>query len=166
MTENKRQAKVADTKLYLATPYFNPEQKERVEEATEALNRNPTVGVVHFPFDYQYEDLLEGDDGFGAPEWQQATYQNDLSAMATADAGVFLYDLDNIDDGTAFEIGFMRALHKPAIIVLQSKDDLNDKQLNLMIARGGTYFITNVEELAEYDFNHFPSDPNLPIDVY
>jgi len=167
--QDKRRDPYPSVKVYLATPYFNDVQVERVEKASEALKRNPTVEVVHFPFDFQYKNATEDSDEnsvFGTPEWQGATYQNDLSAMATADAGVFLYDLDNIDDGTAFEIGFMRALHKPAIIVLQSEEDLDDKELNLMIAQGGTSFITDIDDLATYDFNHFPSNPIPPVDVY
>lgn len=53
---DKRKDTSASTKLYLATPFFNPDQVRRVEEATKALNANPTVGVVHFPFDHQYKD--------------------------------------------------------------------------------------------------------------
>jgi nucleoside deoxyribosyltransferase len=166
---DKRKDAVANTKLYLATPFFNPDQKRRVEEATKALNSNPTVGVVHFPFDFQYKDAsFESDPKgvFGSFEWQIATYQNDLSAMNTADAGVFLYDLENVDDGTAFEVGFMRAMHKPAIVVLLSENGFDDVELNLMIAQGGTYFMTDIQELATYDFNHFPTNPVPPIKVF
>ncbi|MGY0836412.1 nucleoside 2-deoxyribosyltransferase [Aerococcus urinaeequi] len=165
---DKRKDISASTKLYLATPFFNPDQVRRVEEATKALNANPTVDVVHFPFDHQYKDTSFDRDPegiFGSFEWQVATYQNDLSAMNTADAGVFLYDVENVDDGTAFELGFMRAMHKPAIVVLLSENGLEGKELNLMIARGGTYFMTDINELATYDFNHFPTNPLPDMDV-
>lgn len=159
----------SSAKIYLATPWFNQEQKERVEKVSELLSSNPTVGVVHFPFDYQYKDAtIENQNGvFGSLEWQVATYQNDLSAMGTSDCGVFLYDLDNLDDGTAFEMGFMRAMNKPAIIVTFSHN--KDVKVNLMIARGATAFIdgdTDLEQLASYNFNHFPSNPVCPHDVF
>ena len=37
--------------------------------------------------------------------WRLATYNNDLEGIVNATCGVFLYDMDNIDDGSAFEIG-------------------------------------------------------------
>lgn len=166
---NKRIEVRSSTKIYLATPWFNSEQKERVEKASKLLSDNPTVGVVHFPFDYQYKDVtIDNQKGiFGSLEWQVATYQNDLSAMGTSDCGVFLYDLDNLDDGTAFEIGYMRSMGKPAIIVTFSHNE--NVKVNLMIARGATAFIdgdTDLEQLASYNFNHFPSNPVCPHDVF
>lgn len=44
---NKRTEVFNSTKIYLATPWFNDEQKNRVEEVSELLSCNPTVGVVH-----------------------------------------------------------------------------------------------------------------------
>ena len=55
--------------------------------------------------------------GVRSMTWRVATYQNDLNGIVNATCGVFLYDMDNIDDGSAFEIGFFRALHKPVILV-------------------------------------------------
>ena len=166
---NKRMEVRSTAKIYLATPWFNPEQKERVEKVSKLLSSNPTVGVVHFPFDYQYKGAtIENKNGvFGSFEWQVATYQNDLSAMGTSDCGVFLYDLDNLDDGTAFEVGYMRSMGKPAIIVTFTHN--NDVKVNLMIARGATAFIdgnTDLEQLASYNFNHFPSNPVCPHEVF
>ena len=166
---NKRTEIQSSAKIYLATPWFSLEQKERVERVSELLSRNPTVGVVHFPFDHQYKDAtIDNQNGvFGSLEWQVATYQNDLSAMGTSDCGVFLYDLDDLDDGTAFEVGYMRSMGKPAIIVTFSHNE--DVKVNLMIARGATAFVdgdTNLEQLATYDFNHFPSNPVCTHEVF
>jgi len=166
---NKRMEVRSSAKIYLATPWFNPEQKERVEKVSSLLSCNPTVDVVHFPFDHQYKDAtIDNQNGvFGSLEWQVATYQNDLSAMGTADCGVFLYDLDNVDDGTAFEVGYMRSLGKPAIVVTFSHKE--DVKVNLMIARGATAFIdgdVDLEQLASYDFNHFPSNPVCTHEVF
>lgn len=156
------------TKLYLAGPWFNADQKERATTARALLANNPTVDLVHFPFDFQYKDATIDDPKgvFGSLEWQDATYQNDLSAMGTATAGVFLYDLDNVDDGTAMELGFMRAMHKPCIVVLFNK---SNAKVNLMVANGGTAFIdgeTDFNQLATYDFEHFPSQKVCPYEVF
>jgi len=166
---SKRSELFNTTKIYLATPWFNKEQKNRVEEVSKLLSNNPTVGVIHFPFDYQYKNAnIDNKDGiFGSLEWQVATYQNDLSAMGTADCGVFLYDLDNVDDGTAFEVGYMRSMGKPAIIVTFSHN--KNVKVNLMIARGATAFIDgdkNLNDLVNYNFNHFPSNPVCTHEVF
>ena len=165
---NKRYARKETNKIYLGAPYFNDVQKKRVEEASKLLNYNLSVGVIHEPFDFQYKDVSidKDEEGiFGSLEWQVATYQNDLSAMETSDVGVFLYDLDSEDSGSAFEIGFMRALHKPVVAVLLSENH-DDKQVNLMLARSITAFIPSVSELGSYDFNHTPSNPVCPYPVF
>lgn len=109
---DKGLAKSPTTKIYLATPWFNNVQKERAKKAREYLNQNETVGVIHFPFDFQYKDATVDNDPegvFGTPEWVAATFQNDCTAVATSDIGVFLYDLDNIDDGCAYELALFRS---------------------------------------------------------
>lgn len=164
----KRDVVKANTKIYLGSPFFNDVQKERVEVATKHLEKNPTLELVHFPFDHQYggASIENKEDGlFGSLEWQVGTYQNDLTGMETADAGVFLYDIDNLDDGSAFEIGFMRALHKPVVVVLLGEKPLEEYELNLMIAQGGTYFINDMAELETYDFNHYPSNQPSIINI-
>ena len=70
--------------------------------------------------------------------------------------------MDNIDDGSAFEIGFMRALHKPVVLVPFTTDPAKDKVMNLMLAQGVTTIIdgnTELEQLATYDFNTVPAKP-------
>lgn len=158
MTNYSKRTKISEqVSIYLGSPFFNDVQIARVDVASAALEKNDSVHIVHFPFDHQYGGVsVNNDDGdlFGSQEWQTGTYQNDLSAMSNADIGVFLYDVDQPDDGCAFEIGFMRALQKPCVIVLLSEGDIREKELNLMISKGGTYFMESMEELADYDFNH------------
>lgn len=70
--------------------------------------------------------------------------------------------MDQIDDGSAFEIGFLRACHKPVILVPFTEDPNKDKVMNLMIAQGVTTIIdgnTEFEKLATYDFNSTPANP-------
>ncbi len=169
--KDKSSEKIPDTKIYLASPFFNDKQKKRINKAKKLLSENKTVSVIHFPFDFQYKDANVEDpnnDIFGSQVWIDSTYENDISAMTTSDAGVFLYDLDREDSGSAFELGFLRALHKPAIIVLFGKDTRNTP-VNLMIAGGGTRFFhgdTEFNKLAKYNFNHFPSDKDFNFKVF
>lgn len=156
------------TKIYLATSYFNDKQRERAHKAEEVLAKNDTVNVVHMPFNHQYQDVSiaseDNNDMFGSPEWQKNTYGLDMTAVATSDCVVALYDLDMIDDGIAFELGLARSTHKPVILIPLS-ENLEEKELNLMIAQATTYFMDSIEDLETYDFNHFPSNmnPSLPV---
>lgn len=169
---DKSKSRVPFAKIYLAGPWFNIKQKVRTGKAIDYLSANDTVALVHMPFDTQYKDATVDDpkEGlFGSLEWQVATATNDDSAMATSDCTVVLYDLDNEDVGTAAEIGFMHAFHKPIIFIGFHDKPLKEYELNLMLARYGTVFLDgNVEfdSLKDYDFNHFPSSPVSPFPVF
>lgn len=115
MTEN-----VATAKIYLGSSFYNDDHRTRALTAKKLLAKNPTVLRVHFPFDKNFIDSEEVNPKVGdvrSMTWRLGTYQNDLSGIVNATCGVFLYDMDKLDDGCAFEIGFMRALHKPVILV-------------------------------------------------
>ena len=74
-----------------------------------------------------------------------------------------------LDDGCAFEIGFMRANHKPVVLVPFTEHPERPKKMNLMIAQGVTAIIdgnTELEKLAEYDFNWTPYIPVTGYGIY
>lgn len=151
------------TKIYLASSNYNDQQAQWVDAAKEALAQNPTVDVVHNPWDNQYKDASFDDTTgmFGSLEWQMKTYQNDKNAMGTADIGVFLVDVDQKDEGVNMELGFMSACHKPAILVFLSAQDTLEKDfhVNLMVAQAGTYFInSDIASLATYNFDRLKSN--------
>ena len=58
---------------------------------------------------------------------------------------------DQVDSGTAFEIGYAFHSDKP-IIVLHEKDTI----LNLMLAEGLHAYLQKAESLAAYDFTNLP----------
>lgn len=158
-------AEISTAKIYLGSPFYNDVQRERVTKARKLLAQNPTVWQVHFPFYQNFVDPEEKNPEIGGVRsmtWRVATYQNDLNGIVNATCGVFLYDMDNIDDGSAFEIGFFRALHKPVILVPFTEIENKEKEMNLMLAQGVTTIIdgnNSFEKLASYDFNSCPADP-------
>ena len=126
---------VSTATIYLGTPFYNDDQRARVKKAMALLEKNPTVVRVHFPFDQNFVDPEEKNPEIGgirSMTWRLATYNNDITGLVNASCGVFLYDMDNIDDGSAFEIGFMRALHKPVILVPFTNDPNKEKEMNLL----------------------------------
>ena len=158
------------TKVYLATSFFNDQQKARVTKALEVLETNATVGVVHQPFDFQYKDALIDHDPagvFGTLEWQVATYNNDVNAVGNSDVCVALYDMDQEDVGIAFEFGMFIALHKPIILLPFSQKPAEDYEVNLMLARGVSTWLqpNDFDQLAVFNFNHPMAQPNVPYPV-
>ena len=140
------------TKVYLATSFFNDQQKARVTKALEVLETNATVGVVHQPFDFQYKE---------------ATYNNDVNAVGNSDVCVALYDMDQEDVGIAFEFGMFVALHKPIILLPFSQKPAEDYEVNLMLARGVSTWLqpNDFDQLADFNFNHPMAQPNVPYPV-
>lgn len=153
--------KQATARVYLGGPFYNEAQRQRVKKAQEYLRQNPTVASVHFTFDHQYVNPDDPDD-MSSLKWQIATYENDLQGMINSDCAIFLYDMDNIDDGSAFEIGFLRALHKPAVMIPFTEKKDAPKVMNLMLARGVTALIS-FEDLKTYDFQ---TNLSAPVDGY
>lgn len=156
---------IPTARIYLGSPFYSDAEIKRSVKAKELLAKNPTVANVFFPFDQSFTDPEEKNPEIGgirSMTWRVGTYQNDLNGISLATCGVFLYDMDMIDDGSAFEIGFMRAMHKPVVLVPFTEDPNKEKQMNLMLAQGVTTIIdgnTDFEKLADYDFTHIPANP-------
>lgn len=155
----------ATGRIYLGSPFYSADERQRVQQAKKLLAQNPTVAHFFFPFDQDFTDPQEKNPTVGGVRsmvWRQATYQNDLNGIVNATCGVFLYDMDMLDDGSAFEIGFMRALHKPVVLVPFTKHPAKEKKMNLMIAQSVTTIIdgnTQFKQLATYNFDDNPAQP-------
>jgi len=168
----KRNGLVPHVKVYLGGPFFNLEQKKRVDDAAGLLDKNRTVSVIHCPFDYQSRDASIDDDKdgfFGSKIWVRNTYLNDIYAMQTSDVGVFLYDLDKEDSGTAMEIGFMYAQHKPVYLVPFYHGEKSSYELNLMIAGATTRYIDGqkeFEKLEKINFDHINTEVESNFKVF
>lgn len=146
--------------IYLAGGWFTPKQASLVERAHAALKQNPTIGYIHSPQEHQYKGVTENHDPegmFGGYEWANQTYQNDITAMDLADMAVVLWDMQDEDTGTAFEVGYLNACHKPIVFVCE--DDLQANPINLMLAKGITQCLTSVDELATFDFQFVAGEP-------
>lgn len=137
--------------IYLASPFFDEDQLDRVKRVEHALAENETVGNVFSPRTSQFPELT-----FGSPEWQKSAYEHDLAELTAADVIVAVADFtgDSVDSGTAFEIGYAAALKKP-IVLLHEKDSL----VNLMLAKGAVTFTTEAEAITDFDFNALPDLP-------
>ena len=137
-------------KVYLASPFFDDAELERVDKVKEILN---SKGLEIFsPKEHQNEHLE-----FGSIEWRKATFDNDVKHIDWCDVVVAIICKGNYDDsGTAWELGYAYATNKPVVLV-----NITGETINLMIADSIHALITSYDELKEYDFEKMEKKPYL-----
>lgn len=137
-------------KVYLASPFFDDAELERVNKVKEILD---SKGLEVFsPKEHQNEHLE-----FGSIEWRKATFENDVKHIDWCDAVVAIICKGNYDDsGTAWELGYAYATNKPVVLV-----NITGETINLMIADSIHALITSYDELKEYDFEKMEKKPYL-----
>lgn len=137
-------------KVYLASPFFDDAELERVDKVKEILD---SKGLdVFSPKEHQNEHLE-----FGSIEWRKATFENDVKHIDWCDVVVAIICKGNYDDsGTAWELGYAYATNKPVVLV-----NITGETINLMIADSIHALITSYDELKEYDFEKMEKKPYL-----
>ena len=137
-------------KVYLASPFFDDAELERVDKVKEILD---SKGLEVFsPKEHQNEHLE-----FGSIEWRKATFDNDVKHIDWCDVVVAIICKGNYDDsGTAWELGYAYATNKPVVLV-----NITGETINLMIADSIHALITSYDELKEYDFEKMEKKPYL-----
>ena len=141
-------------RIYLAGPFFSPEQIARIEKVEAALRQNPTVDSFFSPRQSDENDAPSAE--VGSPAWAKQIFAKDVAEINQADALVVVADYvhANVDSGTAFEVGYGYHAHKPLIIL----QELADEPLNLMIGQAAHYYTQSIASLATYDFTTLPSN--------
>lgn len=131
--------------IYLAGPFFDDEQIDRVSRAEQALEKNPTVASVFSPRKHQHPELEQF-----SKEWQKVTFAGDVAAIEEADLLVTLidYEGEQVDPGTAWEFGYAVKANKPVIVVKEKAGSVN-----LMLSEPLHAYFTDVAELETYDFD-------------
>lgn len=135
-------------RVYLASPFFNEVQVERMEKVRDILRARGLE--VFVPNEHQNDHLK-----FGSIEWRESTFASDVKGIYTADVVVAIIEEGNFSDsGTAWEIGYAFAKDIPVIVV-----NTTGQTINLMIADSLRALITSDEELEGYDFDTLPRKP-------
>lgn len=110
--------------VYIASPFFNPEQLKRVERMKTALE--------HFELTYyspKDECILKKDASI---EEQYKCFADNLDAIKSCDFVVAI--TDGKDMGTIWEAGYAYAIEKPVIYFAET---LGNNPFNLMLAQSG-----------------------------
>lgn len=132
-------------RVYLAAPFFNDEEIERVEKVAYILRNTHGLDVFS-----PRENQLDGVTYMSQP-WRDAVFANDCTNVFKADLMVAIYDGN--DAGTYFEIGYAYANRIP-IVVFNEKDEL----ANLMVTESARAWLTTASDLISYDFDAMPKN--------
>ena len=129
-------------KIYLASPFFNDDELERMTSVLKVL-REEKGFEVFAPFE------LKSDLEFGSLEWRKETFIADKTEINKADLVVAIISNGNYSDsGTAWECGYSYAIGKKVIVV-----NLTKNPVNLMISDSLHAYIDSIEALKSYDFD-------------
>lgn len=152
--------------VYLASPFFSPEQIERLDAVKTILELNPTIGNIYLPGEHQNAHIfpeLTMEERMETSEWKQATFESDMHQVKQADITVAVgnFDIENDnprpDEGTVAEMMATYAYNHKLYIIDFLK---NDEKLNLMLwgISEGSYVWGGEEiaKLATYDFINMP----------
>lgn len=133
--------------VYLAAPFFDPAQVERLDQVLAALHANESVTAIFSPRD----DTNKAGLTPNSPGWQRQVFGEDIQGLHRSTVLVVILDYvgENPDPGTAFEIGYAYAHHMP-IVALQ----LGEMKMNLMLAGSITCFVNDLAELKSIDLDH------------
>lgn len=140
--ELKPKLEVAKLRVYLASPFFNEEEIERVAFVEKVL-RDKGLDVFS-PREHQNEQLE-----FGSVEWRKATFRNDCEHIVSCDIVVAIHSTDS---GTNWELGAAHAINRPVILF----DDNTDLPKNIMLTESAYAFLESRKALEEYDFDARP----------
>lgn len=133
--------------IYIASPFFSPEQVTRVTQLEEALAKNPTVTDFYSPRlhqDAQAEQFTK--------TWATEIFHRDMAQIAAAQVIVTVLDFEakNLDSGTAYELGVATMRDLP-IIALQEKDEA----VNLMITESLHWYTKQVSDFELTTSNNY-----------
>lgn len=97
---------------YLAAPLFNARERDYNLKLSESLSKH--LGLFLPQRDGSLlADML--DAGVPLIVAQRRVYEQDCKAMASADLLIAILDGAHVDEGVAFEIGYMKALRKTCV---------------------------------------------------
>lgn len=129
-------------KIYIAGPLFNVHEKKYLEDIAEVLEGADFDCFLPHR-DQTGIDPEELKNNEMSQETKDIIFQTDIEALKEADLIVALVTGQDIDSGTASEIGFMYASNKPVIAITAEER----RYRNLFTAGMFTKTVHNVQEV-------------------
>ena len=121
-------------KVYIAGPLFNSHEKHYLEKISQVLEDNG------FDFFLPHRDQIgisekELENPIMTAATKEKIFNNDLTALEDSDLTVALLTGQDIDSGTAAEIGFSYANNKPVIAITASERRFRNLFVEGMISK-------------------------------
>lgn len=142
--------------VYLASPWFNPAQKQRMLEVLGILREwEDLPGQSNRKVYAPYEELVCPPDA--GPEQRKKVYESNLEAIAASSMIVAITDEKDI--GTIYELGYAAALRDygneygfrddgPVLVAVALT--LGNRPFNLMLAEGMDAVCTSLDQFREF----------------
>ena len=131
-------------KIYIAGPLFNVHEKKYLEDIAEVLEGADFDCFLPHR-DQTGIDPEELKNNEMSQETKDIIFQTDIEALKGADLIVALVTGQDIDSGTASEIGFMFANNKPVLAITAEER----RYRNLFTEGMFTSSVSNVEDLLD-----------------
>jgi len=137
----------SNVKAYLAAPLFNDRERAFNSEIAELLSPHVSVFLPQRDGSLIVNMLSAG---VSLPVAQRRIFEQDRMAMTAADILIAVLDGGHIDEGVAFEIGYMCALGRPCVGLQTDVRRALPFGNNPMIAQGLTAILNEVETLLSW----------------
>jgi nucleoside 2-deoxyribosyltransferase len=131
-------------KIYIAGPLFNVHEKKYLEDIAEVLEGADFDCFLPHR-DQTGIDPEELKNNEMSQETKDIIFQTDIEALKGADLIIALVTGQDIDSGTASEIGFMFANNKPVLAITAEER----RYRNLFTEGMFTSSVSNVEDLLD-----------------
>ena len=130
-------------RVYLAGPFFDEKEHQDIEFARDIL-RKKNIDIF-----VPMEHFIEDGENLPNDVWGKRVYEMDRDAIYDCDVLLAIYHGMYSDSGTAFEVGFARALNKKIIIAHSNYTGV----ASLMITNSADCNI-KLCDLEQFDFNN------------
>jgi nucleoside 2-deoxyribosyltransferase len=126
---------MAVLRLYMAGPLFSQVERRWNRQLAQLLaERIPGVEVT-LPQDFRIGGR------FNNPRYHRTLHERCVEAIDAADVVVAILDGPDADSGTAFEVGYARALRKPIVGVRTDFRQSQDRGVNIMLRCACTRYV-------------------------
>lgn len=111
--------------IYVAGPFFNPEERSELEKMINYLRKKYPFTTLFIPMEHFIPDgeLLDNDT------WANLVYKLDTKALENSQLMVAMYTDHYSDTGTAFEIGYATAKGIPVYLYIPEKYQQNNMSI-------------------------------------
>lgn len=133
-------------KLYLASPFFDPKERETALEIAE--NFRLKGYSVFVPLEHKVENAWD----LPNYAWGKAVFNNDIKAIKECNAVICLSYGRISSAGTNWEAGYAYGIGKKVIVVEMEGVTL----MSLMLSNSAYAVLNGKEQLENYDFRSWP----------